>query len=259
MAQSAQATIDPTIDMDPASGFAFAPIDAGAQATQTVTVTNPGPDDVVFASDPAQSVTLAGTIPASSRSPTTPAWTRSSQRRHLLVRHDLPADRPRSTPRRSSSSRPRRRSTTTRSRAPACRVAPASASRPELHSPVGMTSPSQPVTITNDGNADDDHDISFLPACSPRAAAARRPISRRALVPDLRHLHAGPSGPGATRSISITYDGAPGSPQTVTLSGTGTQAVINVSPASSASQRSGRGRPARPSVSSPTAAARRPG
>src|SRR3954468_18309959 len=63
MAQSAQATIDPAVNMSPASGVAFAPTDAGTQATQTVTVTNPGPDEVVFAGDPAQSVTLGGANP----------------------------------------------------------------------------------------------------------------------------------------------------------------------------------------------------
>ena len=44
--QSAQATIDPTVDMNPASPYTFTPTPVGSSATKTVTVSNPGPDEV---------------------------------------------------------------------------------------------------------------------------------------------------------------------------------------------------------------------
>jgi hypothetical protein len=57
--QSAGASIDPTVDMSPASPYTFANTAVGSSATKTVTVSNPGPDDEVFSGAP----TLAGANP----------------------------------------------------------------------------------------------------------------------------------------------------------------------------------------------------
>ena len=57
--QSAQATIDPTVDMTPASPYTFPNTPVGSSATQKVTVSNPGPEDEVFSGSP----TLTGLNP----------------------------------------------------------------------------------------------------------------------------------------------------------------------------------------------------
>ena len=57
--QSAQATIDPTVDMTPASPYTFPNTPVGSSATQHVTVSNPGPEDEVFSGSP----TLTGANP----------------------------------------------------------------------------------------------------------------------------------------------------------------------------------------------------
>jgi len=57
--QSAQATIDPTVDMSPASPYTFPNTPVGSSATQHVTVSNPGPDPEVFSGSP----TLTGLNP----------------------------------------------------------------------------------------------------------------------------------------------------------------------------------------------------
>jgi hypothetical protein len=57
--QSAQATIDPTVDMSPPSPYPFGNVPVGAHKTTTVTMSNPGPEDEVFAAAPG----LAGTNP----------------------------------------------------------------------------------------------------------------------------------------------------------------------------------------------------
>ena len=57
--QSAQATIDPTVDMNPTSPYTFASTAVGSSATKTVNVSNPGPEDEVFSGAP----TLAGANP----------------------------------------------------------------------------------------------------------------------------------------------------------------------------------------------------
>ena len=57
--QSAQATIDPTVDMTPASPYTFHEYGGGILATKTVTVSNPGPEDEVFSGAP----TLTGANP----------------------------------------------------------------------------------------------------------------------------------------------------------------------------------------------------
>lgn len=57
--QSAQATIDPTVNMSPGSPYTFPSTAVGSTSTKTVTVSNPGPEDEVFSAAP----TLTGANP----------------------------------------------------------------------------------------------------------------------------------------------------------------------------------------------------
>ena len=149
--QSAQATIDPTVDMNPASPYTFTTRRWGPSATKTVTVTNPGPEDEVFSGAP----TLAGANPGQFSIANNTLHRTDRLWRQLLVRRHVRADRDRDGvgARAVLGLAGDHRLRGLRHRHPG-RVDPVSAIGAELRLAKSARRARKPVTVTNDGSAD---------------------------------------------------------------------------------------------------------
>ena len=101
--------------------------------------------------------------------------------------------------------------------------------------PVGQTSASMPITVTNNGSADVTMGTASLPSGDFQIASDNCSGNTVHPAGDTCTIRVSftPSAPGASaeRTVTIAYTGAPGSPQSVTLDGNGIQGTVGISPA----------------------------